>query len=375
MAADPTPTPASAPPTILEGHATLKAAIAQIKSAESDADVQRLAALVACAGRSAAAILMDEFRTTTSPQEALRLLEAVPRVAADELAERTLGALLRHPTPALRLRAAALVAERGYPHAGALLAAALIDEKDPIVRLSLVEISGKNRLSAAAAPLIEIAKSRAERAEVRIAACVALGRIGDASVVPALGWICYPGGIGLTRLLRGVPAAIRAAAARALGAFPNDPTARDTLRLAADDAEEAVSDAAGEVLQEPFRKRFGAAAWGMLLIYAVKEIGEESGTLGGSLSDHPIAQLCQKLGSLGKNGVLHLAFDSEIAHLWFEGNSVVAAEYAGREDAAAFTEIAHRTKGMFLFVPDVPPPRRAIRSPVAYLLKEAMRGH
>src|SRR6185436_4591804 len=112
----------------------------------------------------------EELQRTTSPSDALRLLEALPHAAPESIAAVALSSTLRHPSNAVRRRTAAILTERAYARSGDLLLQALHDEKEPTNRATLVEGLGKLRVSAAFEALATLADSRSESDDLRAAA-------------------------------------------------------------------------------------------------------------------------------------------------------------------------------------------------------------
>ncbi|HXG62507.1 MAG TPA: HEAT repeat domain-containing protein [Planctomycetota bacterium] len=344
------------------GAAATRFLLGLMKQAESPAERMRLAGFIVRAGPGAAAVLLDELQKTAAPSDAVRMLEAIPHAMPADMAEMALVGLLRHPALMVRRRAAALAAEQGYPRAGAALLEAYHAEEEAGSRRALVECLGRVRYRGAVEDLAATAEGRTNPADLRVAACLALGKIGDARAVPVLARICLKGEKGITGILRSVPAEVRAAAVRALSLFPDDREAREALRRAQEDRDPQVRAAALQARVAPFFDAFGAAAEGVRVVASEREIDGVSGTFGGTLRDVPFAALCGRLAGLEQSGGLQVACGGSSGRIWFDAGLVIAAEFEGRRDAEAFAALAdpRRSEGLFLFRGGEMPPERRV---------------
>lgn len=225
--------------------------VSEMKRLENAAERLEIAQLLLKAGPGAGTLLAEEAQKTTAPAEAVRLAEVLPHALPENMAELTLGSLLRHQALPVRRRAAALLAERAYGRAGMLLLDALRDEAEPLGRVALIDALRQLKWQPAVTDLCERAESRSEEDEVRIAACHALGLLGASLVVPVLARICGRAPRGLSGLLGAEPSSVRAAAARALARFSSDAEARQALVQAAEDPDGAVRTAARQSLMSP----------------------------------------------------------------------------------------------------------------------------
>ncbi|HYF00243.1 MAG TPA: HEAT repeat domain-containing protein, partial [Planctomycetota bacterium] len=289
------------------------------------------------------------------PVDALRLLELLDDPPA-------LARALAHPTTPVRRRAAQLLAERG---AAEPLLAGLRAERDPSLRIALVEHLGRLRSREAADPLIAIAASRQEADDLRGAACLALGRIGDPAALEPLLDLAQRSSRGLGGLFRTTSTALRVSALRALGLFDAHAEAREALKAAADEDDPVVAEAAKEGLGARLQKAFDRP----------KEDAPKKPTvkLAGSIQEIPIDQICQLIGGAEKSGLLQLDFDGTPGRVWFEGGFVVAAECDGRLDQDAVNGFVGRKSGSFMFHPGEAAPAHRMRMPVHNVLLEAFR--
>jgi|GEM_PF-2645119 len=339
--------------------------VAQIKGAEGAADRVRYAETISRAGPGAAAILIDATQKTTIPSDALRLMEVLPSAAPEKMVEVALDGLLRHPAIAVRRRAALMLAERAYPRGGSLLLGALATESDAAVRATFVEALGQLRCRDAVEVICELADGRHETDEVRSEACLSLGRIGDRAAIQVLVRLCMGGGTTLSKFFRPITREVRVAATRALGSFPDDMIARETLRRALSDPMPAVRAAAREAAEAPIAH-----------VPAPRPAGDAragSWKLAGALGEVPLDQVCQLIAAAGKSGLLTLHFDSRKARVFFEEGFVVAADFEGKRDQAAFNAFCRRSGGHFAFTPGEAAAESRFRAPVAQFLLEAFR--
>jgi len=242
----------------------------------------------------------------------------------------------------------------------------LREEADAAVRATLVEALGDLRYKDAVEVLLELAEGRTEADEVRSEACVALGRIADRAAISILARLSSGGGGGLSNFFRPVVREIRVAATRALGSFPTDLTARETLRRLLADALPSVRAAAQEAQESPLLAVPSARS-------ATRDPRSQTWKLAGSLAEVPLDQICQLVASAQKTGLLTLHFDGRKARVFFEEGMVVAAEFEGRRDQAAFDVFCRRQGGHFSFRPNEAAPERRMKAPVAQCLLEAFR--
>lgn len=349
--------------------------IREIKASETPSRRLHYAGLLARAGRGASSILMEEIHKTSSPTELVRLIETAPHALPPDMAELALTPLLQHGTAAVRRRAAQTMTDQGYPRAGLAILGALTGEKDPGVRSAFVDALGRLRPREAMDVLSGLADSRVEPDEVRVAACLSLGRIGDVRAVPLLARIYGRSDKGLTRILRAPsPPAVRAAAARALASFPGDREARETLKRAMEDKDPGVRAAAAQARFTVLMDVFGELAVNLEMIHAPDEIGPAKAKYAGVLGEVPFDALLRRLGETEKSGILVLQLRGRPAgRIHFDAGLVIAVEFEDLPDSDAFDALARNPEGHFLFLPDQPTPLRRILSPVDSLLDAAER--
>lgn len=343
--------------------------VSEIRKAESAPQRLQLAEIVARIGPGAGAVLAEELQKTGAPSEALRLLEALPHAVPESVAVVTLGSLLRHPAIAVRRRTAAILAERTYGRSGDLLLGALQDEKDASIRGALLDGLGKLRHLEAKEAAIAIADARAEPADVRAAACSALGRIGHTDAVPILAALTAKSPGGIAGLLHPTPAGVRVAALRALSVFRAHPAAREALKRATEDSDAALQAAARELLYAPMEQALAEARQAA----AAQDVNASGLKLAGSLAEVPMDQVCQLIAGAEKTGLLMITFDGPVARVWFENGMVTAAEFQARLDQEAFNAFIGIKKGQFVFQPGEIAPKRRVRLPVNMALLEAFR--
>jgi hypothetical protein len=355
------------------GSAATRFLIGQIKAAESASSRLQLAGMIARAGPGAATVLLDEIRKTLVPSDVLRLLEVLPQAMTPDMAEMALSGVLRHPTLAVRKKAAALFAEQAYPRAGAALLDAFRAEQDGPTRIVIAECLGRIRAKGSVEELASVAESRTHSDDLRAAACQALGQIGDPRAVPVLTRVCLKGEKGLTSILRAVPASVRAAAARALALFPAHKEARESLRKAGEDKDPLVRSAARQARYGPLLEAFGDRVQGAALAATPAEVGAEVGKVGGTLVEVPLEILCRRLAQTEASGLLSFNLQGMIAQVWLHAGVVVAVDAEGRRDLDAFSLVAGRREGYFLFQPGEEPPERRMLQPMETLLLEAVR--
>jgi hypothetical protein len=331
------------------------------------------AQFISRAGAGAATVLMDELSKTNVPSDLLHLIEVMPTAMPPDMAEMALGGLLRHATVAVRRRAATMLSEQTFPRAGGLLLDSLGAEGDSQTRTTFLECLGRLRFRGAVDALNRIADERQQPEDVRCAACAALGRIGDVRAVPVLAKLYYKGEKGLTKVFRTVPVAVRAAAARALAAFPTHKEAREALRAAKDDHDPSVRAVANQALYAPLQDAFGERALGVQVVSAAEQVALGTKT-GGVLQELGLEPLCSRLSSVEATGLLSLNFNGPAGKIWFDAGLVIAAEFEGRRDHEAFIFMAGKREGYVLFQPNETAPERRMLAQVAALMQEMQRA-
>jgi hypothetical protein len=315
---------------------------------------------------------MDELQKTHVPSDVLHIIEVLPHAMPPDLAEMALGGLLRHATVTVRRRAASMLAEQSYPRAGGLLLDTLGSEADGQTRMIIVECLGRVRFRGAVEALNRMAEERQQPEDVRCAACAALGRIGDVRAVPVLTKLYYKGEKGLTKVFRLVPPAIRAAAARALSAFPTHKDARDALRSAKEDHDPTVRAVASQALYAPLQDAFGERALGVQVISSAAQAAAGQ-KVGGVLQEILLETICLRLAAIEATGLLLLYFNGPTGKIWFDAGLVIAAEFEGRRDQDAVIFMCSRREGYLLFQPGDSAPERRMLAQVASLLPD-LRG-
>ncbi|HLF91916.1 MAG TPA: HEAT repeat domain-containing protein, partial [Planctomycetota bacterium] len=345
--------------------------VGELKRIESQIERLEVAQLLVKAGAGAGTVLLDEAQKSTIPSEVLRLLEVIPYAMANNMAEVALGGLLRHAVLSVRRRAATLLAERAYERSGTFLLDALYDESDASARVTLLEGLGRLKHARAAGPLEQIADTRAEPDEVRIAACHALGRLAQSSSVPILSRLCARGARGFTKYINPLSPKVRAAAAHALKSYPYSDEARDALKHSLEDPDPSVRAAAHGLSRSLLMKAFGDAVTDAQVIATVQDVEKEKTKFAGSLEEVPLDEACQYLELAHETGLLILYIDGKIARVYFEDGMVVAAEYGEHHDQAVFHELAVQDTGYFLFIPGERTSVVRLRQSVTKLLLEA----
>jgi hypothetical protein len=307
--------------------------------------------------------IREEALKTTVPSEALRLIEVIPAALPAAEAEDILRDLIQaHPVTSVKRRAAVLLAEKGFTRAAEILDASLREAREPAARAGIVEALGHLKEGAGVPALLDLAGSRSETDDLRAAACSALARSGLPSAVPVLLELAARPARGLTRLLRSTPAALRAAAVKALGAFPNVETAFQALRAAAaDDPEPAVRAAAAAALLPPPRPAPAAPA-----------VQAAPAALSGLLSDMPLETLCQTLSAAQRSGTLRVSGDEVQGFVYFDRGQVVAVSLGHHKDVEAFRMLVQIDSGAFSFRAGELPPERRMTMSVQKLLLEAL---
>jgi hypothetical protein len=333
----------------------------------------QFASFIARAGAGAATVLMDELQKTNVPSDVLHIIEILPHAMQADMAEMAIGGLLRHATVAVRRRAATLLSEQSYPRAGGLLLDSLISEGDPQTRMIYVESLGRLRFRGAVDALSKFAEERQQPEDVRCAACVALGRIGDVRAVPMLTKLYYKGESGLTKVFRLVPPAVRAAAARALASFPTHKDARDALKAAKEDHDPSVRAVAMQALYAPLQDAFGERALGVQVVSAAAAV-QQGMKAGGVLQEIQLDLMCQRLGMLEASGLLMMNFNGPSGKIWFDAGLVIAAEFEGRRDQEAVIFMSGKREGYLLFSPGDAAPERRMLMQVSALLQDLLRS-
>jgi hypothetical protein len=356
------------------GAAATRFLIREIKSADSPARRMHFAQFILRAGAGAATVIVDEIQKTTSPSDVLHLIEVMPHAMPRDMAEMSLGGLLRHGSVAVRRRAAQALAEHGYLRGGGLVMDAFEAEADAPTRLAYLDCVGKLRHRGAVDRLLEIVEARSQPDELREAACQALGRIGDDRAVPVLAKLYFKGEKGLTKMLRLVPQGVRSAAARALASFPAHPEAREALKRAKEDHDPALRAVANQALYAPLQEAFGEMALGVQLISDADEIGPRNLKIGGALEEVTAADALRALAGAEATGALFLSFRGTPARIWLDAGLVIAAELEGRRDQEAFYEAVRRPEGYFVFRAGERAAARRILKPVDALIEEASRA-
>lgn len=355
------------------GDAAAAQLVEDMKKIELTTQRMPLADAISRIGPGAAAVLSEELQKSTTPAEALRLLEVLPHAAPENIASVALASTLHDPVAAVRRRSAAILADRAYARSGDLLLQALKEEKDPTIRATILEGLGKLRVTAAFEALAAIADARSESDELRAAACMALARLGHAEAISILAGIASKGSRGLG-LLKASSPALRTAAIRALGLFSTNPAARDALKKVTEDSDPALQAVARETLYKPVTKEIGTAAREAQQAAVVKEgVKAANVKLAGSLLEIPLDQVCQLIGGSSKTGLLMLSVEGRVGRIWFEEGQVVAADFERKQDQAAVNAIAHHKRGDFIFQPGERPAQRRVQLPVAQVLLEAFR--
>jgi hypothetical protein len=233
-------------------------------------------------------------------------------------------------------------------------------EADAATRVAFVEALGRIRHRPAVDLLSKILEDRVQAEDLRIAAAGALARIGDARAVPVLARTYSKGDKGLTKMFRSIPAPVRAAAARALAAFPMVKEARDAMRAAREDADPSVRAVAQQALYAPLQECFGERSMAVQPASTAAEIRPEDKS-GGSLVEVPLESLLERLAGLEVRGTLHLAYGGPTARVGMDSGLVVAVEYEGRRDHDALPFLGARREGFWLFQPgDMPTSRRML---------------
>jgi HEAT repeat protein len=266
-----------------------------------------------------------------------------------------------------------MLSEQTFPRAGGLLLDSLGSEGDLQTRTTFIECLGRLRFRGAVEVLNRLADDRQQPEDVRGAACASLGRIGDVRAVPILAKLYYKGEKGLTKVFRTVPSSVRAAAARALAAFPTHKEARDALRAAKDDHDPSVRAVANQALYAPLQDAFGERALGVQVVSAAGEMTTVTKT-GGVLQEIGLEPLCLRLSGLEASGLLSLNFNGPSGKLWFDAGLVIAAEFEGRRDHEAFVFMAGKREGYALFQPNERAPERRMLAQVAAMLQEFNRS-
>jgi hypothetical protein len=237
-----------------------------------------------------------------------------------------------------------------------------------------VEALGRARSRGAVDALCALVEDRAASEELRGAASLALGKIGDVRAVAVLAKVYSKGEKGLTRMFRAVPATVRAAAARALAYFPGHPEAREAMKRAREDHDPSVRAVANQALYAPLQEAFGELALGVTMVTGLDQIGAASLNAGGSVQEVPLEAFLRKLGSLEAGGLLLYAAPGVAGRVWLDSGLVVAAEFNQARDIEAVREILLRRDGLFLFRAGELSTERRILQPVEALVDALKAG-
>jgi HEAT repeat protein len=232
-----------------------------------------------------------------------------------------------------------------------------------------VEALGRVRHRPALDALAAIVEDRGAPEELRCAACMSLGRIGDPRAVPILARIYSKGEKGITRMFRSIPAAVRASAARALSYFPTHAEAREAMKRAREDHDPSVRAVANQALYAPLQEAFGEMALGVAMIGADADMGPTALTVGGSVQEIPLEAVFRRIAALEAGGLLLYAAPGASGRVWFDAGLVVAAEFNQLRDHDAVREVLARRDGLFLFRAGELSPERRILATVEALLK------
>ncbi|HEX7900681.1 MAG TPA: HEAT repeat domain-containing protein [Planctomycetota bacterium] len=343
--------------------------IREIKTADTPARRLHFAQFIARAGAGAATVLVDELQKTSSPSEVLYLVEVLPHALPREMAELALGGLLRHGAVAVRRRAAAALAEQSFGRSGQLIEGALAAESDGATRVAFVEALGRLRHRGAVEALSALVEDRSAPEDLRCAACMTLGRIGDVRAVSVLARIYSKGEKGITRMFRLVPPAVRGSAARALAYFPSNAEAREAMRRAREDHDPSVRSVANQALYAPLQEAFGEMALGVTMIASPDDMTQTSINAGGSAQEMPLDAVLARLGALEGSGLLLYAAAGAVGRVWFDAGLVIAAEFNQARDIDAVRELVGRRDGLFLFRAGELSPERRILMTVDTLLR------
>jgi HEAT repeat protein len=343
--------------------------IREIKNSDSPARRMHLASFIARAGAGASTVLMDEVQKTGAAADLMHLLEVLPHAMPPEMAEMALGGLLRHASVAVRRKACLMLAEQSYPRSGPLILDMLGSEADLQTRTVYVEALGRVKHRGAVDTLNKFIEDRQQPEEMRLAACSALGRIGDVRAVPVLAKLYYKGEKGLTKVFRLVPPAVRAAAAGALAAFPTHKEAREALRAAKDDHDPTVRAVAIQALYQPLQEAFGERALAVAVVSSSAQVvaGMKAG---GLLQELGLEPFCERLAGIEATGLLALNFNGPLGKIWFDAGLVIAAEFESRRDHEALIFMSGKRDGYALFNPGEAAPERRMLAQVTSVLQD-----
>ena len=87
----------------------------------------------------------------------------------------------------------------------------------------------------------------------------------------------------------------------------------------------------------------------------VARTSEFTSGIHGSLSETPIAELCQIINMNRKTGVLSLNLSNNTGKISFRDGNIISATYGIKKNKEAFFKILKDTKGMFTFTSTLPP--------------------
>jgi hypothetical protein len=323
-------------------------------------------------GAGAATLFLEEIQKTLAPSDVLHLIDVLPHTMAPDRSEMALGGLLRHVAVAVRRRAGTMLVEQASPHAGGLLLDALNGEADASTRLTYVDCLGRLRHRGAVEMLNLMVDSRNHPDDLRCAACVALGRIGDVRAVMTLSRLYLKGEKGLTKVFRLVPPAVRAAAA-ALASFPTNKEARDALWSAKEDHDPSVRALADQALCATLRDAFGDIVLGVRPLSSAARM-EPGMKVGGLLQEVHLESVCRRIAQFEGTGLLKLGCNGSLGGIFFDAGLVIAADFEGRRDHESFVLMAGCREGVFLFQPGEATPERRILTPVDALFQDLQRA-
>jgi HEAT repeat protein len=327
----------------------LRFLISEMKNIESFAERVRVGETISKVGDAAAAVLSEEVQNASMPLEALRLLEVMPRLVSEAMAENALGGfVIAHPVLSVRRRAAQMMVEKGSPRAEEVLLLMFGAGSDPAVRAAFADALGRLKTPAAIRALSETAGSREEDENLRGAACAGLGRTGDPQVVPLLLSLAEKASKGLTRFFRSVSPAVRIAAYRALAAFPGDDRAREALQRGAEDSDAAVKAAVGQILK-------GVATRSASEVIRMVQ-GGDSGTTSGMLDEQGITPVCRAIAQEGRTGVLRVNSEGVQGSIHFRAGKATVAECGELKGKPAMDRLIAMKKGIYLFKAETPAP-------------------
>lgn len=343
--------------------ASIQFLIAQMKEVENTAERMELAETVARMGSNAGVLMVEELKKTKIPSEIIRLLEVLPWVAAQELAEETLTSLLAHPVVLVRRRAALMLVERKHPRTEEILLETF-DATPPAGRLGICDALGRLGTEPALTKLRQTADSREMPDDLRGACCMALAMAVDPKSLQLLTQLATPPARGLTRIFRSVTPALRASSTRALAAYSQQKEVRDLLEKLQGDAEEIVRGAAKEALRPSARFKVPVAPTPVAAMAAEAAAQPASpiaaappdpkapvAGFSGLITEMPLDQVCQVIGQSRMTGLMLANFEGPTAKIYFDKGLVVSADFEGKKDQEAFNAFFVLKEGAFVFKP------------------------